>query len=134
MKKENKILLTGLIAVVLIDTIGSITSRELNFDYSLLSFVSFIIYGTACFFATRAKNLKTGIIYGMILGFFDSTVGLKISILLQANTPDYNYEITLALWIFIVIYMVGFGALTGLIGGGIAWILKRGRTNAQQNV
>ncbi len=124
MKKEHKILLGGLIAVGLLDTFGSIASRQLDFDYTHLSFVSFIIYGTTCFFATMEKSLKTGIIYGMILGFFDSTVGLKISILLDANTGDYKYEITPTFWIFIVTYMIGFGALAGLVGGGVARILK----------
>lgn len=134
MKKEHKILLSGLIAVGLLDIFGSIASRQLDFDYSLLSFVSFIIYGTTCFFATRTKNLRTGIIYGMILGFFDSTIGLKISMLLDANIGDYRYEITPVFWIFIMIYMIGFGALAGLTGGGAARILKKGGTNAQQNV
>src|SRR5688572_28156502 len=128
MKKENKILLSGLIAVGLLDTFGSIASRQLDFDYSLLSFVSFIIYGTTWFVATRTKNIKTGIVYGMILGFFDSTIGLKISMLLDANTGDHKYEITPVFWIFIVIYMIGFGALAGLIGGGVARILKKGGT------
>lgn len=67
----------------------------------------------------------TGILFGMILGLFDSTIGLKISMLLHANTGDYNYEVTPVFWIFIVIYMVGFGALSGVVGGGLARIIKR---------
>ena len=133
MKKEHTILLSGLIAVGLLDTFGSIASRQLDFDYSRLSFVSFIVYGTTCFFVTRTKNLKTGIIYGMILGFFDSSIGLKISMLLDANIGVYKYEITPVFWIFILIYMIGFGAFAGFLGGGVAWILQKGDTNAQQN-
>lgn len=134
MKKEHKILLGGLIAVGLLDTVGSIASRQLHFDYTLLSFVSFIIYGTTCFLATKTTDLKTGVIYGMILGFFDSTIGLKISMLLDANTGDSKYEITTVFWIIIVVYMIGFGAFAGLIGGGLARIVKKGGTNARQKI
>lgn len=129
MKKEHKTLLIGLVAVGLLDTFGSIASRLLDFNYSLLSFVSFIIYGATCFLAVKATNFKTGIIYGVILGFFDSTIGLKISMLLDANTGDYKFEITTAVWVFMVIYMMAFGALTGLIGGGLARLLKKKNTN-----
>lgn len=132
MKKEHKILLGGLIAVVLLDTLGSIASRQLDFNYSLLSFVSFVIYGTTCFLATRTKDLKTGVLYGMILGFFDSTIGLQISLFLDANTGDSSYEMTTVLWIFTVVFMIGFGALCGLIGGGLTRIVKKRGTNAQQ--
>jgi hypothetical protein len=74
---------------------------------------------------TKTTDLKTGVIYGMILGFFDSTIGLKISILLDANTGDYHYELTAGFWIIIVVFMLGFGALAGLIGGGLARIVER---------
>jgi hypothetical protein len=132
MKKEHSLVLGGLIAVGLLDTFGSIASRQLDFNYSLLSFVSFLIYGTTCFLVTKTTDLKTGVIYGMILGIFDSTIGLKISILLDANTRDSNYELTTVLWIITVVFMIGFGALAGLIGGGLARIVKSRGTNAQQ--
>jgi hypothetical protein len=131
MKRKHKILLAGLIAITVLDTFGSVASRYLNFNYSLLSFVSFIIYGTTCFFATRVNDLKTGVICGMILGFFDSTIGLKISILLNANTGDSNYEITTTAWVFTVVFMIGLGALVGLIGGGLAGITRKNGTNTQ---
>ncbi|MBA4057977.1 MAG: hypothetical protein C0490_24890 [Marivirga sp.] len=132
MKQEHKILVIGIIAVGLLDTFGSMASRQLDFNYSHLSFVSFIIYGTTSFLATRIKNLMTGVVYGMILGFFDSTIGLKISLLLDANTGGFNDEITTAVWIFIVVFMIGFGALSGLIGGVLTRIGKKRGTNAQQ--
>jgi len=132
MKHEHKILLIGIIAVGLLDAVGSIASRQFDFDYTQLTFVSVIVYGTTTFLATRLKNLKTGVLYGMILGFFDSTIGLKISLLLGANTGDSNYEITPAFWIFIVVYMIGFGALVGLMGGGLARIVKKKRSTNPQ--
>lgn len=125
MKKEHRILLGGLVAIGLLDIFGSIASRQLDFNYSNLSFVSFLIYGTTCFLVTKIAGLKTGVIYGMVLGFFDSTIGLKVSILLDANNGDYNYDLTVGFWIIIVVFMIGFGALAGLIGGGLARIVKK---------
>lgn len=125
MKKEHRILLGGLVAVGLLDIFGSIASRQLDFNYSNLSFVSFLIYGTTCFLVTKIAGLKIGVIYGMVLGFFDSTIGLKVSILLDANNGDYNYDLTVGFWIIIVVFMIGFGALAGLIGGGLARIVKK---------
>jgi hypothetical protein len=61
----------------------------------------------------------------MILGFFDATIGLKVSMLLDANIGTYRYEITPSFWILILSYMVAFGAFTGLIGGGLARILEK---------
>lgn len=130
MKKEHKILLWGIIAVALLDTIGSIASRKLDFDYSSLSYVSFVVYGATCFLAARTKDLKTGVIYGMILGFFDSTIGLKISMLLEANTST-NLELTTGLWIYIVVFMIGYGAFNGLVGAGLAWIVKKNDAEQQ---
>jgi hypothetical protein len=131
MIKEHKILLGGLIAVALLDTFGSIASRQLDFNYSNLFFLSFLIYGTTCFLVTQIAALNTGVMHGMILGLFDSTIGFKISILLDANTGNTNYELTTGLWIIIVVLMIGYGAFVGLISGGLASLLKRRDINAQ---
>ena len=133
MKKEHKILLGGIIAVALLDAIGSVASRQLDFDYARLSYVSFVIYATTGFLATRTVDLKTGVIYGALLGFFDSTIGLKISMLLDANTGDFSYEqLTLVIWIITVVVMIVFGAIAGLIGGGLARLIRNKNTNVQQ--
>jgi ribose/xylose/arabinose/galactoside ABC-type transport system permease subunit len=134
MKKEYKILLIGLVAVGLLDTFGSVASRLLDFNYSFLSPVSFLIYGTTAFLVTRNRDLKVGVLFGAILGFFDSTIGLKISILLDANTGDSAIELTTVLWVVTAILMTGLGALVGLIGGVLARIVKKKSRNAQQKL
>ncbi|MCX2746158.1 hypothetical protein OO013_19925 [Mangrovivirga sp. M17] len=134
MKQEYKILLIGLLAVGLLDTLGSIASRQLDFNYSFLSPISFIIYGTTAFLSARQKDLKTGVLFAAILGFFDSTIGWKLSLLLDANTGDINNQASTGLWIIITILMTGFAALAGLIGGGLTRIIKKKSTNAQHRL
>ncbi|QOR75948.1 MAG: hypothetical protein IMW88_11690 [Thermoflavifilum sp.] len=130
MKKHYKILLIGILAVALLDTIGSIASRQLDFNYSLLSPVSFLIYGTTAFIATRLKGLKTGVFFAAILGLFDSTIGWKLSMLLDANTGGFAIEVTTGLWIMTAVLVIGFSALVGLLGGALAGIVKKKDTNA----
>lgn len=130
MKQEHKILLIGIIAIGLLDTLGSIASRQLAFNYSLLFPVSFMIYGTIGFLVARSMNLKIGVVYGASLGLFDSTIGLGISRLLDANTGNYFKELTTVVWIVTVMFMICIGALVALIGGGIARIVKKSGTNA----
>lgn len=129
MKQHYKILLIGILAVALLDTIGSIASRQLDFNYSLLSPVSFLIYGTTAFIATRRKDLKNGVFFAAILGLFDSTIGWKLSMLLDANTGGFAIEVTTGLWIMTAVLVIGFSALVGLLGGALAGIVKKKDTN-----
>ncbi|HMG94494.1 MAG TPA: hypothetical protein VK589_30755 [Chryseolinea sp.] len=133
MKKEYKILLIALLAVGLIDILGSVTSRLLDFNYSYLSPISFVIYGTTAFLATRNRNLATGVLFGASLDLFDSTIGLKISMFLNANTGDSVIELTTVLWVLTAIVMTALGALVGLVGGGLARMTKKKSTTAQQS-
>jgi hypothetical protein len=129
MKQEHKILSFGMLAIAMFDTFGSIASRQMSFDYSSLSFASFIIYGATAFFATKVANLKTGVVYGAMLGLFDSTIGLEISLFLEAHTGDYKYQLTVLTWIITVLFMVCLGTVVGLIGGGLARIARGRNTN-----
>jgi len=134
MKQHYKILLIGILAVALLDTIGSIASRQLDFNYSLLSPVSFLIYGTTAFIATRRKDLKTGVFFAAILGLFDSTIGWKLSMLLDANTGGFAIEVTTGLWIMTAVLVIGFSALVGLLGGALAGIVKKKETNVKDRM
>ncbi|MBK9535928.1 MAG: hypothetical protein IPO10_12290 [Flavobacteriales bacterium] len=87
-----------------------------------MSLISFIIYGTTAFIATRQRDIKTGMIYAAILGLFDTTVGWKISMLLDANTGDIENQATRGLWIITAIIGTGVAALFGLLGSGLTRI------------
>jgi len=125
MKREYKILVIGMIIIGLSDAVGSIASRKFDFNYSLLTPVAFMIYATIGFLATREKDLKTGVLIASAAGLFDSTVGWKISMLLGANTGSIKIDPTITIWVITIIFVTGLAALCGLIGGGLARVLKR---------
>jgi hypothetical protein len=125
MRQEYKILLFGLLSILLVDVLGSIASRQLDFNASILSRLSFIIYGTFGFITTKKSGLKTGVLIAAIIGLFDSTIGWKISMLLNANTGNINNDPTAGLWLITIAIVTGVAALFGLIGGGITMIKKR---------
>lgn len=128
MNQKYKILLFGMLAVTLLDTVGSLASRQLNFDYSALGWVSFAIYGTTAFIATRKYGLATGVLFAAILGFFDASAGWAISTLLKANTAELAIEITPLTWFALALFNTGLAAFIGLVSGLLAVVIK-GKVN-----
>lgn len=123
MKKLPAALLIGFVLIALVDIIGSIASKQLNFNYSSLYPISYIIYITIPFLIAKQRNRKSAIISGALLGLFDSTVGLKLSIALKANTGNININsITPAVIIAMAIIMTLIGLLCGLLG---YWLSKK---------
>ena len=116
MKRTLSIFLVGIFAVTLIDSLGAITSRQLNFNYSLLSIISFIVYVGFAFFLARQVDKKTTIILTGLLGLFDATIGWKLSELLGANTGGYKAEITSIILISTAIFITVFASFLGLLG------------------
>lgn len=109
------VLLGGILAVVLLDSIGSIASRKLNFNYGLLSPLSMLIFGMVGALAAQASSLYIGIGIATIVGLVDATVGWKISVLLNANMgsleeDDLKFDITT------VVFTVLFAVVCGFVG------------------
>ena len=126
MKNEYKILGIGIIAMLVLNFFGSIASRMLDFNYSYLTPLSFIIYGLTAFLVTKQKDLKTGVLFAAILGFAESTLGSFVSELFgKPNIGDMQLEMTTGIWIFMIVSVTGVAALIGVIGGGIARKLKK---------
>ncbi|HEY1679773.1 MAG TPA: hypothetical protein VGG04_18805 [Candidatus Sulfotelmatobacter sp.] len=77
--------LFGICAVLILDTGGSVLSQRLKFRYSRLAPISLLLWGTAADMASRgagndlAGAIVLGGLAGLIVGFFDSTVGWWIS-------------------------------------------------------
>ena len=122
MKPEYKILLTGILAITLLDTLGAIASKQLGFNYTSLAALSFIIYAAVGFFATKQRDLKTGVLFAAATGLFDSTVGWKITMMLGVNA---GVKITPILWLITIIFVTGSAAVCGLIGGWFTRFAKR---------
>lgn len=120
MKKEIKILLTGCLIIGVFDAIGAIASRQLAFNYIILAAVSFLIYAVFGFIATYFNNIKSGALTAAAIGFFDSTIGWKISMLLKTNTGLIKNEPSAQAWIITIICVTMLAAICGLIGGGFS--------------
>ena len=127
MKKLLPELLLGCALITLIDIVGSIASKQVNFNYSNLSPISFIIYTVISFLIAKRSDRKSAIVSGGFLGLFDATVGLKLSMALQANTGDFDMSsITLPVYLGTVIFMILIGSLFGLLG---YWLSTKISTN-----
>jgi hypothetical protein len=130
MKPINKLLLTGCIAITLSDALGSIISKQFNFNYTYLFLLSFSIYTIWGFYGTRIINLKNGVLVAVFTGLFDSTIGWKISMLLHANTGNIKNAPTTQVWLVTIVFVTGLAALCGLFGGVIANATKKKPVNS----
>lgn len=76
----------GIVAIGLLDTIGSVTSRIFDYEYTSLVYGSYLIYGLVGVLAYRATDKLLSFFFaGVIMGLFDSTIGWWLSDILDAN-------------------------------------------------
>lgn len=109
----------GLSALTLIATLGSIASRKFNFRYTQLAILSVVVYISAAYFVSKEYPLSTALLANFLLGFFDGTIGLKLSIAFKANMGLSDEEITklvnanssplLMITISLALAVVGYG-------------------------
>ena len=79
-------LLVGLAIITVIDTLGAIASRKLKFKYSYLIILSTAIYIYISYLTSAEYGLFPALLVNGLIGFYDGTIGFKLSILLNANT------------------------------------------------
>lgn len=125
MGREYKVLLIGALTIGLYDAIASISSRQFNFNYSILAAGSFIIYVTFGFISAKGNSLKTGVWVAAGVGLFDSTAGWEISMLLHANTGNVKNDPSAIVWIITAIFVTVLAAICGLAGGWLGRISKK---------
>jgi hypothetical protein len=82
----SAIMLVGLIAVTLIDTIGAYASKVMNFNYGYLTILSFIVYASIGSFISKHYSFNTAFAINLVIGFYDATIGWNLSRRLGANT------------------------------------------------
>jgi len=120
----------GLLATLLLNILGSLSSRIFAFDYSYLTPLSAIIYCFIGVITTKEFNLKKGVYYTTLMGLFDSTIGWMIAVLLKANTGTLNIQpYSIELVLVVVISITVLASLLGLISGGVALLLKKKTIN-----
>ncbi|MES2427544.1 MAG: hypothetical protein V4560_11250 [Bacteroidota bacterium] len=125
MKKEYKILLSGILAIAIVDIVGSITSRYYGFNYAILMPVSFIIYATPGYIMAKTYKRNRAVLICAAIGLFDSTIGWKISMMLKANTGNIKNDPSIPAWIITIIFVTCFAAFCGLIGAVVARMIHK---------
>jgi len=116
LKYIHIVLLAGCATVFLIDALASIASRRFNFNYTRLASLSFIVYIVIGFLGTQAADQISGIFVAAAVGFFDSTAGWKISMILKANTGKVDNNPSVSRWISTAVFITLLAALCGLVG------------------
>ena len=113
-------LVIGLILVTIIDTLGAISSRKLNFNYAYLSVCSFAVYIALGYMLSKQYSVQIALLIASLVGLYDGTVGLKLSIMLKANNKLNAQENIDILNLKTAITMVGIACLFVFVGYKLA--------------
>jgi len=115
-------LASGLICITLIDTIGAIASRKMNFKYINLSILSFLVYTTIGYLISKEYGLTVALFINGIVGLYDGTIGLYLSLILKANNGINDEQIQKMLGLSSAIMMIITSIPFTLIGYGLSHI------------
>jgi len=115
-----QVLATGILAILFVDTAGSIFSRKYKIDYTYLSFVSLLVYFLVGYFGARLGNLSFALFCCALVGFFDATIGWDISTKLFAytkkkQTPKNSSQKNIVI-VFVTILSLVIGAVGCMFG------------------
>jgi hypothetical protein len=109
-------IIKGVILVTLIDTLGSVASRKLDFNYTYLALLSLLTYSSMGYYASVSHGLKTALIASFVIGFYDAIVGVWLSQVLKANSGLNAEEEKNSFHPFMVLFLTGVAILFGFIG------------------
>lgn len=110
------VLITGCLAVLLLDALGSIASCHFNFNYGLLSPFSMLIFGMVAAYANPVSNFHIAISMAALVGLFDATIGWKTSKMLHANMGILAQEDSDHLEWDSILFTIFFAVLCGIVG------------------
>ncbi|HVY74631.1 MAG TPA: hypothetical protein VG890_07360 [Puia sp.] len=122
MSSSNPVLafLIGLGLTTLLDSLGAILSNKLNIRYTLLIPFCVAIYIFTGFLLGRHNSYLTTCLFSGLLGLFDSTIGLRLSIHFKANMGMSKEKLSQLESLGTSIYMIIFGWLFGSLGFAVA--------------
>jgi len=108
-------LISSITVITVLDIVGSISSRRLDFKYRSLIIPSLLLYILIGFISARQFGFHGAVYVNALTGFYDGTIGFWLSIKLRANGTE-NDRVRNFLGIKSGLYMVGVGVLCGLVG------------------
>jgi len=114
------LLLIGFGLVTIVDVVGSIVSRRLNFKYGYFGVLSLVAYTTIAFLiAAKTNSALLTMIVVMLIGLYDAIAGWEISQKLKAYhgySKELLEKITIAHRIFV-------GNLYAIVSGCLGYFL-----------
>lgn len=123
----GRVVLGGIFAVILFDTVGSFTAKSFGFSYSLLIPGSLLIYGTVAAMVARRRDWVVGLVAATVLAFTDVTLGWAVSWLIGPGKPESGLTPMTVVGAGMTAFVLG-----GLAGGVGAWIgVRRGRAGEE---
>lgn len=108
--------LLAIVAITLVDTLGAVASRKLNFKYAWLSFLSLAIYLLADYFIGKTNSQNITLIATSLIGFYDATAGWNYAMALKANHGLTEEQLRQLTPTSRVICMIGVAILFGSLG------------------
>ena len=112
--------LIGLLVITIIDTLGAIASRKLDFNYAYLTPVSLAVYLLIGYFVSKDYGLYYAILSCCVTGLFDATIGWNLSLSLKANSGLTDEEIEKLTPYSRVAGMLGIASLFAFFGSLLA--------------
>lgn len=109
-------ILTGILSIALLDSFGAVLSRKLNFNYGLLSPVSFAIYTLVGYLVAKHNSLDIVLACNILIGMFDAIIGWNFSMKLKANTGKEQGQLIEITDSQRIMVMAVIGSVFGLIG------------------
>ena len=75
----------ALAAITILDALGAVASRVLNFKFTSLTVLSFAIYTLIGYFISPKCGLSIALLSSLIVGFYDGIVGWNLCKICKAN-------------------------------------------------
>ncbi|MDQ3730111.1 MAG: hypothetical protein M3355_11065 [Actinomycetota bacterium] len=109
------------------DALAAVVSSPLGLRYEDLSFVSWLMYAGAGFFARRhVRSLWGAAKTAGLVGLADATAGWAISSAIDPDLYAYADELALGLIALVMLLVVASAVMLGAIGGLLAQRLSAG--------
>lgn len=112
------------LAILILDTIGSLAARRWGFAYGSLAPISYILYFCAGVGAGRLKGIGSGGLAGAVTGLVDATLGWSISRALGPGLGTAPQTTPVAV-VLVALGVVFTGWVLGLLGGVIGKVVHQ---------
>ena len=112
------------LAILILDTIGSLAARHWGFTYGSLAPISYILYFCAGVAAGRLNGIGSGGLAGAVTGLVDATLGWSISRALGPGLGTAS-QITPVAVIVVALGVVFTGWILGLFGGVLGKVVHQ---------